>query len=60
MATLEDLAAGRIPCEDDAVPHSIDGIHVLVRCACGCLFRSTDATIALGMAQQHVQAQGGE
>lgn len=61
MPTKPSLRAGRsFNCENDATrPHSIDGIHILVRCDCGCIFRSTDATIALGMAQAHVKSHSG-
>lgn len=56
-AWVSTLSAGRLPCGRDDLPigHSIDGIHIVVRCQCGCLFRSTDATIALGMAQKHLR-----
>lgn len=39
--------------------HAPAAIHVIVRCSCGAAYMSTDAGIALGMAQQHTPLSGG-
>lgn len=41
------------PCESVGHDHSPAGVHVIVRCVCEASFMSTDAGVALGMAQSH-------
>lgn len=54
---IVDWRAGRVAeCRigaPGANHHKVTGIHVIVRCGCGCAFMSTDAGIAYGMASAH-------
>lgn len=46
-------SAGQVaPCEGTS-KHGPANVHVIVRSVCGAAFMSTDAGIALGMAQRH-------
>jgi hypothetical protein len=48
--------AGQVAsCNRDALPirHTVGGVHVVVRCSCGCAFQSTDASLAFGMYKSH-------
>jgi hypothetical protein len=48
-------SAGQVtPC-DGGSKHGPANFNVTVRCVCGAAFMSTDAGIALGMAQQHAE-----
>lgn len=45
--------AGSVAACEGGTDHTITAIHVIVRCACGAAYMSTDSTIALGMASTH-------
>jgi hypothetical protein len=52
-------SAGQVTqCDDDsASSHEVRSVHIVVFCRCGCSFRSTDGSIALRMAERHIERQ---